>query len=78
MENTNKSGTMNNQTYEEAIKQIASQNNIFMIKWDQFNSFKDKDSSNKYYSLNENKSITENIFFQSKSNSNYVFISKYL
>lgn len=73
MENTDNSD-LNKQSINDLKKQTEIQKNI-IIKWDKLNSLRNRDSSNKYYTQNENKSITENLFFQSKANSNFVFIS---
>jgi len=78
MENTNEKAP-NKQNLKSVFKlnqQNANERKINIFKWDQFILLKESgDSSNKYYTLNENKSISENFFFQSKANSNYVFIS---
>jgi hypothetical protein len=74
MENSKKSNLNEPHNYA-SYKQNDKENKIIIVNWDQLYPLKEKES-NKYYTLNENKSITENIFFQSKANLDYIFISK--
>ncbi len=62
----------------ENLRYFENNKKIRIFKWSDFSSIKDKGNINNYYDPIEKKGIVENVFFQSKENLNYIFISKYI